>query len=405
MSMTISRKKTKLRISPDAEKLTAEAISLALSGSRIEDLFWETKLLERILKLLKNQNQAVIDAALDHAFKINPTAFEYLADAVEAVAESITFDYEGQSWDALLIALPIVVQTKYQIPSGNLTQIMSSEVAALLHRFVVAQDAFLSIVPWLYSIDQLPQSHSKTRQLLEKMSIAAVAQSELKLELENMPETISVLADPRFILATIVVPSGHPIFRWQEEGSGSLERSQSLKDWRENMIALAPDFLPGCEFEMLLPEAYFTNCREADKRVRPLSLKAAVNYLCQTLNVDPIQLACVVGAFGDEIVDEFRISFSLKGQSDLVYGVVWPLYDRESVSSDQLSDSTQEGTTLKVICDTLKSMGIQDVFKHAVLFPAEMCDDCGVPLFPDRVGDVVHAELPEDVPTQQPLFH
>lgn len=403
--MSITRKKTKLRISPDAEKLTAEAISLASSGSRIEDLYWEAKLLDRVLKLLKNQNQAVIDAALDHAFRINPTAFEYLADAVEAVAESMTLEYEGQSWDVLLIALPIVVQTKYQIPSGNLTHAMSSEVAALLHRFVIAQGAYLSIVPWLYSIDQLPQSHSKTRQLLEQMSISAVAQSDLKLELENMPETISVLADPRFILAAIAVPKGQAIFRWQEEGAGSLERSQSLKDWRENMIAIAPEFLPGCEFEMLLPDAYFTNCREADKRVRPLSLKAAVNYLCQTLNVDPTNLACVVGAFGDEIVDEFRISFSLKGQSEIVYGVVWPLYDRESVSADQLSDSTQDGTTLKVICDTLKSMGIQEVFKHAVLFSADMCDDCGVPLFPDRIGEVVHAELPEDIPTQQPLFH
>ena len=81
------------------------------------------------------------------------------------------------------------------------------------------------------------------------------------------------------------------------------------------------------------------------------------------------------------------------------------LSDRESVSADQLSDSTQDGTTLKVICDTLKSMGIQEVFKHAVLFSADMCDDCGVPLFPDRIGEVVHAELPEDIPTQQPLFH
>jgi hypothetical protein len=26
-------------------------------------------------------------------------------------------------------------------------------------------------------------------------------------------------------------------------------------------------------------------------------------------------------------------------------------------------------------------------------------------LFPDRHGEVVHAEMPEDTPTQQPLFH
>jgi hypothetical protein len=48
---------------------------------------------------------------------------------------------------------------------------------------------------------------------------------------------------------------------------------------------------------------------------------------------------------------------------------------------------------------------VEDVFRHAVLFSPELCDDCGAPLFPDRHGEVVHAEMPEDTPTQQPLFH
>jgi hypothetical protein len=26
-------------------------------------------------------------------------------------------------------------------------------------------------------------------------------------------------------------------------------------------------------------------------------------------------------------------------------------------------------------------------------------------LFPDRSGEAVHAEMPDDAPTQQPLFH
>lgn len=403
--MAHSRIKPKLRISPDAEKLTSEAISLALSGSRIEDIYWEDKLIQRISKLLKNQNQAVIDAALDHAFKINLTAFEYLADAVESVAESMTVEIQGEEFDVLLIGLPIIAQTKYSIPSGVLTMAMIAEIASGLHRFIVAPNAFLSIVPWLYSIDQMPQSHSKTRQLLEKMALSAVTQTDLKVELESMPETISVLADPRFILGAIAVPKGGAIFRWQESGGSSIERTQSLKDWQESMKPIISELLPGCEFELMLPDAYFTNCREADKCVRPLSLKAAVNYLCQTLDIDPTKLACVVGAFGDEIADEFRISFSLKGNAEIIYGVVWPLYDRESVSTDQLGELGQEGTTLRLISDTLKSMGVQEVFKHAVLFPSEMCDDCGVPLFPDRTGEVVHAEMPDDASSQQPLFH
>ena len=403
--MTNSRIKPKLRTSPEAEKIVAEAIALSVSGSRLEDDFWESKLSERITRLLKSQNQSVIDAALDQTFKINLPAFEYLADTVETIAESMCYEFNDGKWDVLFIALPIIGQTKYSIPSGAISANHVERLISSLHRFIVSQSACLSVIPWLYSIDQMPQSHSQTRQLLEKMAVAAVQNIDLKIELKGLPETISVLADPRFILACIAVPHGAALFRWQEEDSRCLERSQALKEWTQDLRPVFAELMPGCEFELLLPDAYFTNCREADKRVRPLSLKAAVNYLTTSLGVDSSQLSCVVGAFGEEIADEFRISFSIRGHSEIIYGVVWPLYDRETVSVDQLDDSSDEGGALKIICDTLKSMGIQEIFKHAVLFEPELCEDCGVPLFPDRIAEVVHAEMPEDIPAQSPLFH
>ncbi|NCW87231.1 MAG: DUF2863 family protein, partial [Oxalobacteraceae bacterium] len=175
--------------------------------------------------------------------------------------------------------------------------------------------------------------------------------------------------------------------------------------WQSAMYEPLCQLLPGCEFELLLPEAYFTNCRLADKHVRPLSIRAAVNFLESTLGVLPAGLACVVGAFGEEQADEYRIAFSLKGSSEIIYGVIWPLYDRESVASDALNDVSDEESPIKRICDALHDAGVEDVFRHAVLFTPELCDDCGVPLFPDRQGEVVHAEMPEDSPSQQPLFH
>ncbi|MFM8153304.1 MAG: DUF2863 family protein, partial [Polynucleobacter victoriensis] len=29
----------------------------------------------------------------------------------------------------------------------------------------------------------------------------------------------------------------------------------------------------------------------------------------------------------------------------------------------------------------------------------------GAPMFVDRAGEIVHAEMPDDTPSQQPLFH
>ena len=73
--------------------------------------------------------------------------------------------------------------------------------------------------------------------------------------------------------------------------------------------------LPGCGIELLLPGAYYVACREADKAIRPISLRAAVNYLTTALAVEPGQLEVVIAGFGDEAngmrIDELRISFGL----------------------------------------------------------------------------------------------
>jgi len=403
--MAIHRSKSSQRASPEADRLVSDAISLAASGSHLEDRFWEARLTTRLMRLLKSQNQNVIDAALDQTFRINTEAFEVLADTAETLAESVTIEHAGQAWDVLLLALPIVAHTRYQIPSGALTSQVVEKVALALQNSIASPDTRIAMIPWLYSIDQMPHSHCQTRLLTEALAAAAITGDEVKLELKDMSETIAVLADPRFIVAAIAAPSGSPIFRWQAEPPHKQERGVSLIGWQTALEDVMTTLLPGCEFELILPEAYFTNCRLADKHVRPLSIRAAVNFLESTLGVLPAGLSCVVGAFGEEQADEYRISFSLKGSSEVVYGVIWPLYDRESVATDALNDLSDDESPIKRICDALHDAGVDDVFRHAMLFDPELCDDCGAPLFPDRSGEAVHAELPEDAPTQQPLFH
>ncbi|NDH56041.1 MAG: DUF2863 family protein, partial [Burkholderiaceae bacterium] len=76
--MAVHRSKTSQRTSPETERLVADSISLAASGSQVEDRFWEERLQTRLLKLLKSHHQSVIDAALDQTFRINTVAFEVL---------------------------------------------------------------------------------------------------------------------------------------------------------------------------------------------------------------------------------------------------------------------------------------------------------------------------------------
>jgi hypothetical protein len=76
-------------------------------------------------------------------------------------------EHEGQQWDVLLLAMPIVAHTRYQIPSGPLQANMIEATAGALHSAIAATNTRLAIVPWLYSIDQMPHSHCQTRILTE----------------------------------------------------------------------------------------------------------------------------------------------------------------------------------------------------------------------------------------------
>ena len=92
-----------------------------------------------------------------------------------------------------------------------------------------------------------------------------------------------------------------------------MTRTDCLERWiaqcRPNLARL----LPGCAFESLLPDAYFTNCREADRRVRPYAIRAAVGFLENTLKTTAAELRAVVAGFGEERVDEYRVAFTRRG--------------------------------------------------------------------------------------------
>ncbi|ABF09371.1 MULTISPECIES: DUF2863 family protein [Cupriavidus] len=396
------RPKSSARLSPDAERLVADALALDASGSRMEDGYWERRLSQRLHRLLKNGSQTALDAALEHLFKHNADASDVLAEQAETLAESATIEVDGAKLDVLLIAAPILAHTRYAIPSGALKPELAQTLAVHLQAHVLATGTKVALSPYLYSIDQLPRSHSDTFALTHKLATAALAGTMPKVDLRDLPETAPILADPRYLLAVVVAPHEGALFRWQEDAKEHhAERSVCLEQWRQQVQPTVALLLPGCEFELLLPDAFFLSCRESDKSIRPLTVRAAVNYLCGTLDVPAGQLAAVVAGFGEEVVEEYRVGFTMRGEKEVIYGIVWPVYGREAGEAD----AEEKGNPVEQICEELRNAGVEDIFRHAALFDPEYCEDCGTPLYADRSGEIVHAELPEDAPTQQPLFH
>jgi hypothetical protein len=394
------------RLPPDADKLVGLSLALFASGSRVEDRFWEAKLDAVLAKVVRNGNQTTLDAALDHLQQNHPDAYGALADMAETHSESFIVEHDGTPYEALLMAAPVLAWTRYAIPAGPLKADSVDALRAHLQAHVLADGTRVALAPFLYSIDQLPRHHVETYRVAQQLIQAAVSGTPARMNFGDLPETSPILADPRVLLAVVAAPVGAPLFRWQEEESGArIERGQCLEQWATqggDNLALV---LPGCEFECLLPDAYYSACRDADERVRPHTVRTAIRYLYDTIGAAPHDLRAVVAGFGERRIDEYRVGFTRRGSNEVIYGVVWPLYGREN--GELAIDEEAEGTDgpLEEIVALLKEAGVTEIRRHAGRFEPEYCDDCGVPLYADPLGEIVHAEMPEDAEPAQPHFH
>src|SRR6186713_2181159 len=187
--MPRTRPKSPPRLTRDAERLIALANGLNASGSLTEDRFWEAEMSALAVKLLDNGNDAPIDGALDHLYQTNLGAYDTLIELVESESESVVAMQGDRAWQALLIAAPIVAWSKYAIASGTIARDEAEVLKVQLQGHVLAADARVTLVPYLYSIDQLPRHFSELRKLTAKLTESAISNETPRLELARLPET------------------------------------------------------------------------------------------------------------------------------------------------------------------------------------------------------------------------
>ena len=396
------------KFSAESQRLASLAQSMVRASSRIEARSWEARLDALLQKQLANQQQQAIDNSLDHLFHTDLDAYDALLDSVEAISSSCTLEHDGKRVDALLVAVPVLAWTRFSIPSGPINATVLQAITAHLYGHVLASNTRAAVAPVLFSIDQLPRSYCDNYQMTRLMADAALSGKPVPAS-ESLSETAPFLADTRYLLLVVTAETGQPLLRWQEEDAGNNRQALAqgaLTQWQLQAGPNLQALLPGCGVELLLPAAYYVACREADKAIRPISLRAAVHYLTHTLAVEPAQLSVVIAPVGDETsdirIDEFRISYCLDDSKDVVYGVVWPLYDEESadeVIAAMVHQRPGSGLTLtpvQQIIAVLREAGITRIQQIDGVFSPEYCDDCGAPLFSDADEEMVHAEMPED---------
>jgi len=388
----------KSHLAPDAEKLVSSALGLANSGSRLEDRFWEAQLSARVDRLLESGHVQSVYDALDRLNQTDGEAYGVLIEAVEESAETVSVEVDGERWDALLVAAPLVVWTRFRIPSGPIPFDLAQTLSAHWQAHALAGAARFRLVPYLYSIDQLPRDFGELRRLARRLAQAAVSGQVPRLDLKALPESADMLADTRFLLGVVAAPAGTPLFRWQESESGEhASRVACLEQWIAQARPNIEPLLQGCGFECLLPDAYHINIRESDRRVRPYSIRAAVHFLTHALDIEADEINATIAAFGHERPDEYRIGMSIRDSDEVAHGIVWPLLGAES--------EQDEPSPIEQIREVLREVGVGEVRAWPELNEPEFCEDCGMPLYPNGKGEIVHAEMPGDVEPESTHFH
>ncbi|MFZ6774728.1 DUF2863 family protein [Undibacterium sp. SXout7W] len=396
-------KRNRIKLAAESQRIANLAIAVTQSASRLEDLSWQARLDATVTKNFKLHHQDTLDAACEFLFQSQPDAYEVMIETLETVSTSATLTVEGKQYSTLLIAAPVLAWTRFEIASAPIPAETATTLAEFLHSYILADDTQLNILPNLYSIDQLPKSHCDVYATMEKYSLAQLKNSH-RLQEQATAQTVPFLADIRYVLATLTVPVGTAMFRWQNIDAPydcAAAKNDALSQWQLFAEPVIQRMLPGCSIELLMPEAYYTACREADIRIRPASIRSAVFYLTQSLGKEANQFSAVIASFGEQEmpgqIDEYRVSFCLKDSPEVIYGVVWPLYQADDQNSAVSMD--ESGQLTGEIAALLKESGIDDILPLEDIFSMEFCDDCGTPLFADRDADLVHTEMPDDLPT------
>src|SRR5690606_29755696 len=239
--------------------------------------------------------------------------------------------------DVLLFCAPIVAWTRYQLPGSTDLKPQLDTLAHMLHAHVIAEDAHLALLSEMLNFDQMPQSFHETLECTPRRGRAALKQKNESNLIKPAPVADGMLADARFIVGAVAARKGKPLFRWQAGAPDAApSRAQCFEAWQAACSQVLSAIFTGCSIEYLQPDAYYVSSREADRRIRPLALKAAATWLQTAAGLPGNQLRATIVACGESSVEEYRIGFSTHQGTDVIYGCIWPVLSKEEAAVEVL---------------------------------------------------------------------
>jgi len=360
------------------DELIELAAGLGRSGCAQEDRYYQSRLRPLVRRLLAEGREALLGDALDGADAASPNAYEVLSDVIESEATG------GEA--GLLVALPVLAWSRYQIPSRNLSAAQCHDVHALITHAIASDGSAVILADYLFGPDQLPVGFCGTFELAKQLQ-ERLARGETILTIRSgeLPATRPYLADPRYVLAFIQArPTDGALFRWHQAGR---TRESVEESWKDAARPVFSGLLPNCATEPLVPDAYYSVLRRVDDLGRPFTLRACIAQLQTQYDVPPENIQAILAAcYDNAVLAEYRIALLRAGQPQVLQGAVWGVLEGEEDATD----------VPRRILDELAQAGVLAVTVLDERFGLGECEDCGAPLFPGPDGELTHTETPDE---------
>lgn len=364
--------------------LLALAFRANASSSDVEDAFFDEKIRALCNRALDASDESDIEATLALLKNEEGTTYEDFLSLAEGCAESYT-DTEGIH---LLVLVPILAWSRYEIADGKLPDTVALKIASLYRLYFAGTESRVTVGNTLLCPEHLPERLVDVRKLLKTLCTAkgenALVDTSYLLTEKPVPD----FSDTRYIALSISAPDINTLF--PDRLPGPIEYARNFMEFSLRAKQALRSFTTGSVIDVQFPEAFFAAWRQATLAMRVFALKALVQYVCvEPITPENLMATTAIFTLDEEKLNgqqpEIRIGISLKANpGTIVAGVVWPCEEPELEAAQDYAGQI------------LYSQGIQSIVAHEMRFPLEWCEQCGAPLYATPEGFVTHIENPDE---------